>query len=735
MTQPQHVEFDITKLEEYETITPRALEIMEDFKKQIFIIEEYRTKEIYDGFIRSLLKSMTYGFEHYEFRSHPVQYKFKNDPNEEVKWLPFRAFIINVMMWRPMICLDPENLDESFILSPIDLEKIGPTMIKRYFDEKYVTKYNRFIPAKPKLHVKEINGELNLIFADSTFFLTRISAMFSKFIGISAGVETVMDLANRYPEFDELLHYKIDETQQPAEIEQNASKAMDKMLNIVLTDEKFTMLKPLFQPKMGLNMNQCRDMMLSMVLKPNIDGRTIPEPLNTNFMLTGLDNLTYYYINAIAGRKAQIINNKYMGKTGHLLIQVAIATAEKLSETVEDCHSVNPIPYTIKTKDHLVKMDGRRYRYPGQTEYHILNADKDTHLIGQTLYFRSPITCCAHDGVCKECYGELYYTNIDNFNTGILSATIIMNPVMQGILSAKHHQTTNSSMIKFSDEFDQFFKLSVTDIVLADDIEDVQDYTLILRQEDISTSDGEEVELDYTKKRKRRKKVTRDVEFDGEDEDEDDESSGDRLNYYVTKFSVAKNLHNKHMPTEFIEFSDVDKKELFLHTEFISSMNADKDENGHYLYIDFEDIDPENTIFLVDVQNNELTKPMKMIQKVLNNTDHEGCSTYEELANKLLDLIIMSKLDAVSVHGEMIIRSLVRRNTNVLKRPDFSKIVMAGDYQLLTITSALKKNPSITTSLSTPYLKAQLISQAETFEKTGSSIFDSYFRSTLVDEY
>ena len=76
-------------------------------------------------------------------------------------------------------------------------------------------------------------------------------------------------------------------------------------------------------------------------------------------------------------------------------------------------------------------------------------------------------------------------------------------------------------------------------------------------------------------------------------------------------------------------FSDKDEKELYIHSSLIESMTAIKDEeNGDYLYIPLEDVERDSFIFKVDVDNNELTKPMKKIQKILNNSNHEGCSTY-----------------------------------------------------------------------------------------------------------
>lgn len=726
--------------------TDKAKEIMKLLSEDIFIISSYMPLKRYDKLIDVLLQNMAEGFEVKEFREYPVMYKFYDNPEEEVKTLPFRTFIVNIIVWRPMICLDPTNLRDELILTPSMLTNVGKDTIKAYFDRFYVIPYQSYIPSLPDLKLEEINYFMNEFMCDATFQLSRISSIFNMFVGTSANIEMFIDLEKRVPEFKECMDFVLDETLQPAEMEKLMDEQGKKMINAILDDKRPNMMKALVQPTSGLNRKQLRDMVCNVALKPDEDGRTMQHPINTNYLNKGgLYSPEYYYMNAISGRKAAIINNEYMGKSGHLLIMIAIATASaKLSRTTMDCNTVNPIPIEIKTEKHLNKLNGRRYRYPGQKEYHILNSATDKHLIGQTLYFRSPVTCACRDGICRECYGSLYYTNVDNNDAGIYSATKVMNPVVQGILSAKHHQTTNSSMIEFREEFNQFFTISATDIILAEGIEDIMSYSLLIRRENIMTTDGGDAELDFSTTKRRRKKKT--YEYEARSNDElgfDDDESGDdgdslelKLDYYTTKFEVVKNLYNKDPnKREYIEFKDKDSKELFMHTDFITRMIPGKDDKGEYLAIEFESINPEEFIFLVDVENNELTKPMKTIQRVLNNKDHEGCSTYEELVNKMLDLLIASKLDATSVHAEMIIRQLVMSSQNVLKRPNFERIIMSQDYQLLTIMTALKKNPSITTSLATPYLKAQLIDLTETFEKGKPGLFDPLFSSTLTHDF
>lgn len=729
-TQEEIPVFDIRNISE--ELTDTAKEIMKKLDEKIFIIEKYDTEEAYDDAIKTLTVSMCHGYEHKEFRDHMVQYKFKDDPGENVKWMTFRNFIISLIMWRPMVCLDPENLDESFIIEPERLKHLGRVSIKEYFDEKYTSRYSRRTPRYPGISSIESKYLLGEVLGETTFLLTETVGTFSQFFGISSSIEIFMDLAERIPEINDMMHYKIDESLQPSEIEYDMNKLMNDFIETVLNDERFNVLKPLIMQKdTGLNTKQLRDLCLNIGLKPDEMGRTIAKPVNTNY-LNGLQSVTDYYIDAISGRKAAIVNYEFMGKTGHLLILTAIAASPaKLSTTVMDCGSSNNVPIMILTEEHLKRLNGRRYRYRGDDVYHILDSNKDKHLVGEVLYFRSPITCCArNNGVCRECYGELYYTNIDNYATGIFSATYIMNPVMQGLLSVKHHQITNTLTIAFNEEFDNFFDILATDIVIKQTgIDGIDEYSLILRREDISTTgDDEDDEIDYseTTKKRRRRRTTKTSNSNGMD-DEGDNDFNLALSYYVTKFEVARNLHTKGVETEYIEFKDVDSKSLFLHNNFIAKMFPGKDDRGEYLYIDLEDINVDEFIFVVDVYNNEVTKPMKQIEKLLNTKSHENCNSIEEMVNKMIQLLIDAGIDAMSVHGEMIIRELIRSSSNILKRPNFNRVIMRQDYQILTINSALKQSPAVNTGLSTQYLKRQLIGMNTTFMKNAQSIFDPYF--------
>ena len=189
---------------------------------------------------------------------------------------------------------------------------------------------------------------------------------------------------------------------------------------------------------------------------------------------------------------------------------------------------------------------------------------------------------------------------------------------------------------------------------------------------------------------------------------------------------------------EVTEFIDPNTDELFMHDDLLMRMEEGSVDlfNGQtYYYLDLEDISFEEFVFMVDVKNNELTAPMKKIQALIHNQNHAGATTYEEMAQMMLDLTIESKIDATAVHGELIIRQLIRKPLTQQKRPDFSRVIMPQDYVMLSVLVALKQNPSFSVSMSASYLKYQLVQLTSTFDKYEPSDFDLWYKRKIkVDE-
>lgn len=713
------VVFDLSKIEL--GLTDDARQIMEEFDDTVFSVDEHI--DDYESWIEEMLVKTTYGYEHEEFRNHPVYFKFYKD-SKEVNSLPLKMFLFNAIMWYPQLQLDPDFLRNDLIV-PITLaSKVVPKFIKGYFDEFYVLPYRD----------KVSNYFMNEILSDTIHMLATLCHMFYNFLGLSMSIEVFMDLANRIPEFDELMHYRLDETKQPAEIEKEAEKASNRQWDLILNDPKFNLIKPL-EATGTLKKKQLSEFDTVIPLKPDIEGNTIPHPINRNWIAGELNEITVSFINDISGRKAAIINNEFMGSAGHMLILTAILCNEaKLSIRIDDCHSPNSTPMIIRSKTHLQRLMDRYYRFGGEKEYRVLK-ETDEHLIGETVWLRSPATCCSSDGrICKTCYGKLASVNNDLYSIGAFAAFRVMMELMQSLLSAKHSQGTDSDTIEFIEEFFEYFRISATDIIISLENDDIEYYTLVFKQEDILTTDDDSVITIDKGKKKRKSSSGGDEEsnsYSGSGDDDDNSAFSFKLDYYVTKFYVVKNFYNK-KEMEITEFEELNGKKLFVHADFVSRMRFSNTEPfGDCLSVNLEDINYDEFVFMVDVQNNELSKPLKQLQSLIDNKKHEGCTNYEEMIQRMLDLIIESQNTSMSVHGELIIRQLLRDVDNVLKRPDFSRMLLPKDYQIMTINTALRKHPSITTSLSTPYLRYQLSSQMETFDKTSPSDLDSVFRETL----
>lgn len=741
-------DFDLSKIDT--GLTPKAKEIMQMLSDKVFVIDEIIEegmkqgderhdpeyyKEFYQNFYNNLLLSELHGFEHKEFREHPVYFKFHADPKEPTKHLEFRHFVLNLAFWYPMITADPSTLCDEHIVTKPMMRKLSTGFIAGYMNKFFAKPYAKKIDYRTRSET----------FADVNFLLNKIPLKFNDFIGLSISIEELRDMARRMPEFNEGLYVRIDDTKQPAEQEAQKREFDKKQIGLIEDDVELTTLRTMVGARAVKNA-QLAEFVSIIGNKPDDTGATISTPINNNYTTGNLASIPKYYINNISGRKAAVTNHEFMGPGGYVLILVALLSAQvKLSKTVDDCKTANPLPIIIRSDTHLKKLDGRRYRFNQADEYKTIDYDKDKDLIGQEVWVRSPVTCCAPDGVCKECYGELYYTNKDLHSAGCYAAFTQMNPIVQGLLSAKHYQGTSSKMIDFGEEFNRYFLIATTDIILNPDLDDMELYSLIILAEDIESSDYSNEDDDAShqfgsNKRKRKK-------GDGDDYDFDDGDLGDitddemeyRLNYCVPKFYIAKNLHSKKRELiEITEFIDPNTKELYMHDDLLMRMTegqTDLFDHKSYYYLDFEEISLEEFVFMVDVKNNELTAPMKKIQALIHNQNHAGATSYEEMSQMMLDLTIESKIDAVSVHGEMIIRQLIRKPMNQQKRPEFSRIVMPQDYVMLSVLVALKQNPSFSVSMSASYLKYQLVQLTATYDKYEPSDFDYWYKRNLeIDE-
>ena len=382
-----------------------------------------------------------------------------------------------------------------------------------------------------------------------------------------------------------------------------------------------------------------------------------------------------------------------MGKSGHFARKTMLLVSNvTLRDDDKACNSVHPIEYEIKTKEHLRRFVGRYYKLYNERNFHVLKGD-ETHLIGQKILVKSPITCGSKHGVCRECYGDVMYHTNKNVAIGSYAGAVITNPVSQSVLSAKHLLTTISETIKFNKEFYDFFILSANEIMINTDNENLMDYSLVIIGENIVSIN----ELD-----------------EGE------------FNQFLTMFHIKNNKTG-----ETVEIFEETGKDMYLSPDLMKTMGIGSGKKPKKIYeANLSDLPDDSRLFIMEIENNELTRPLYNIMGLLDTKERRrqmNIETLDDLAQKMLDLLIESKINVMSVHGEVILNPLIRSNEDILKRPNFTKYKSAQDYQILTVEAALEKHPSVAISLSFQFLGRQLLSPL-TFKKTGTSFIDPFFK-------
>lgn len=388
-----------------------------------------------------------------------------------------------------------------------------------------------------------------------------------------------------------------------------------------------------------------------------------------------------------------------MGRAGYFGKNVLkIARTVSMSKTVSDCGTKHLVPYTIKSKKHLSKLNGKYYKEDlMDIDYKLLDETTDKHLMGKTIYVRSAVTCCLGNHVCAKCIGSTAATNLD-IADGIsaFDSEEVTKVVNQSILSTKHLLTTNSEVIEFNPEFHNFFTIVGGEInPLVNDNEDVpniDDYAIYIDPEDI-------------------------VKLEEQDYDSLYNNCISNGKFYIRNVVDSS--------VEDIVIQAEGEKEIFLTELALEAMRRGKG------LIYFKDLNDDEKLFEMVIMNQELTKPLYQLMDLLNKQKADTVmETIETMSEKFLDLLIESHIDANIIAGELIINPLIRSMERPYERPDFSKEELEP-YMIYTVTKALEKNSSPLMGISFQNLKRQFLSDELYEERTGTSYIDPFFQTEI----
>ena len=674
--------FDVNEYLEFQSNIYEELEESYGGNKIFDLHQIIRNSEEFKRMYGHIYYILEEGFEIEKIRKFKVKITFNNDNYHEIE---IRHLLINMIFLRAFVELEVDiELDDSYLF---DAYNISNKSIKKYIDEKIIEPFrDEFTDTEERFM------ELNMVLHDIIYRLNKIPKDFNGLMGITLNLEnSFIKVAKENERFNELIRTKIPEDMQPKDIENYLNDLMREEIEILKST------KNCFQPMLlageGIKDQQLREFSISGGLKSDLLGNTIPIPINSNFVVGGFGNVTNYFIDSGASRKSLIANKEKMGSSGHMALLLKLSCVGTYISDTEDCHTPHTVSLKINDKKFLEMCSGRYYRLPGKRSFKLLKTT-DTHLIGKTLKFRDPGKCACKDGICKTCYGALSTVN-KGMDVGIFASTIISRPLSQNILSTKHLNTTDSCLIEFIPDFHKFFKLEANQVRLLNDNEtetNMSQYELYL---------DNIIQIDEL--------------LDNAD---------------FNKFLQFVKIRNSKKHDEVYEIVENESKELFIHPDLDAIIKkTETGENGEYI-IPLSRI-TEETLFTINIENNELTKPLKEMDKLLGGSYFKGMNpTIDMMEQRFIELLIESKINVMSIHAATILRSFVRCVDNYLERPDFSKLFT--DYVVLGLHAALADNPSITNSLAYDYLKSQLYTHT-TYKKHKHSPLDMLFMRTLAD--
>lgn len=622
----------------------------------------------------------------YKFRKRKIGFRFEDGT---VVTMKVRTAIVNLIFWKPYC----------------DFNK--PITQSTLFDTKYVS--DDTIANRLDEIIAEFKGygvtieQMCKVVRHIIESLSSISVNFCVKIGNTINMCDIIDLADRHPQFNEILHTHYDEENLPSfqEIERDIMARNDIMAEIIKGDVQ-SAIRPFIKAGGNVNMGQMAQCLVCIGPRSDIYGNIAPVIVNTNFVL-GLRNVSDYYLESYSQRKALIANRYQMCDSGYTSRQIDLSTVDSCLVDVDDCGTEETIEFFIPDKKTLTMLE---YKYietgrdkKGKPFYHEINPKTDESLIGQTVKLRSHTVCALPQGqYCKKCYGEMSYITM-GFQTNLLASHSFTEPVSQTVLSTKHLNKTRTKVINWPDIIKQFFKTESEGLYMKPDF-CTKDYEIGFYTEDIE---------EYLNM----------ITEGGSENDEDDETEGDVMMDYVTRFVIAKD-------GDMVNFDNLDV-ELYINSEFLQKvLRSSKIENG-IIFISLAGQASDEPVFDINIENIEISAYLKRVMCLLGVKSKTTYTTISDLLQRLTASVIEIGVKINFTHLESIVYNMIRDPGFIIRRPDFSKKDAAPQYVIIPTNKSIMYSRSLTTGLAFERI-AQQFKDVYTYLKSDEGFLDPFFR-------
>lgn len=605
-------------------------------------------------------------------------------------------YLYNLFFWNMMVLVGEKVTSRHLFFE----EAINKKAIKKYIDRNFINVFKKkvgLLGATPE----EVNFTLNRIIDACLGQFFKLDN-FSFYLADTINLEDDIILMNQSKEYYDCLHADLSNV--PIEDVQNVGMEIaNKAINILKGTDHC--LADSFKAGQGINPKQFKEYAINIGTVPDGNGSVFPTIINSSFINGGTNTTEYQLIESSKGRTAQILAKCNVGTSGNFARLLGLNNREGTilhHDPVYDCHSANPIRIVIRSEQYLEMFEGRYYRLSPNGMEHQISLD-DKHLIGQTIYLRSPMTCASHArgrGICYKCYSDLAYTN-SSLNIGQLASELLSAALTQRLLSAKHLLESKVKKMNWSHGFEDIFNVELNIITLHEDA-DYEGWKMIIDPEDISY-ESEEDEFEY--------------------------------NEYISRFTVqAPNGMTYDIHTENYD-------SIYLSDDINKVIRQASATNNDMLEIDMTKLQ-DGVVFLLNITNIEYSDTLNKIKAIINKEAETTSYDIHGILQQFVDTIISGKLDISAVHLEVILSNQIRHPENILMNPEWDSPNAA--YRLITLNKALTDNPSITVSMSYQKLSKVLYNPLS-FNKTGATFLDLLFhknpqelmmnKSLLSDDY
>ncbi|MDD3121923.1 MAG: hypothetical protein PHC62_00240 [Candidatus Izemoplasmatales bacterium] len=606
---------------------------------------------------------------------HAMKVNVVFEDNESVILSIFEYFM-NIMFWKAPLSTNDRLTSRFFYWS----ENFTADDIKEYIDDNLLD-----------IHRENYsNLDLNVII-DDTLELFKANDEFALYYFNTINNEDTLKLMNEDSIFYECTH--TDFSNVPL---QDVKNIGDQKTNIAIQriKESNHSLADAFRAKEGINRKQYREYLINIGTVVDGEGGIYPTVINSSFANNGVRNIRDYYMESSKGRQALIISHKNVGTSGAFARILSLNNRDTfLNPNPEySCRTKNLIPIYIKNEAILDIYKGRYYRFSERgIEYRIssnpIRDNKD--LIGKTLLMRSPMTCESAvwgHGICRKCYGDLYFTNRE-INIGQMASELLSSLLTQRMLSAKHLLESRVITPEFQDIFYNYFGLNFNIIKIKEGIPQPDKYHIVIDCESIFS------------------------------EDDNDNLS---WNDYCTRFSIQLPDGTQH------KISLQNEENLYLSKELLLKLD-DKHLIDDNYYISFDEMKTDN-LFLINMDNDELSKTLKGVTALLNKEESIKNLTKDQFITRLIEVVMDGGINIDAIHLEIILSNQIRKEIiekeDVLEKPDWG--IPNTKYSLITLNKALNANPSVTTTLQYQKFKTNIIDPLM-YKKTAPSTMDLVF--------